>query len=138
MRQYTVKNSGLQFKYEPGIYECRMCLFRTENRYPRRLAKEQAWFLEDAYLKVGEKTSCFFLPLRQDIGKHFWFFSDRRWTRAARKKEAFVIPAEAFRFTIFQDEIIGEGECLTAWTGQEDEQGDIADFQCRDLNVHIW
>lgn len=130
--------SNLRFKYEPGIYTCCFCLYEPEYRYPRRLAAEQSWFCETAELEIGREKSSFHLRLRKDTDRRFWCFTEQGWREAVRKEQMFILPADVFRFQFFLNEPIGEGECLTAWTGPGETAEKIEKENCRELNVHIW
>lgn len=133
-----VRNSNLRFKYAPGRYPCRMCLYQPEIRYPRKLAEEQGWFEEQAELEIGREKSYVWLELREAAEKEFWYFTEMGWRKAVREGNRLRIPTDVFRFLFFQNEPIGEGECLTAWMGSGESEPEIEKENCRELNIHIW
>ncbi len=132
----VVRDVDLRYLYQEGTYSFSMSLYRMEERFPRRLAEESAWFLEMADLKVGEKESFFILHGKR-IAKdcRLWYLDGEKWRMAKREQDDFWLPEKAVVCTVSSASPITECDGVLGITeGIQKPQ----EMQCRELNIHIW
>ena len=132
----VVRDVDLRYLYQEGTYSFSMSLYRMEERFPRRLVEESAWFAEMADLKVGEKESYFILhgeAISTDCC--LWYLNGEKWHMAKREQNDFWLPEKAVVCTVSAASPITECDGVLGITeGIQKPQ----EMQCRELNIHIW
>lgn len=132
----VIRNMNLGQRYEDGVYQFCMGIYRTEKRYPRILADEFYSFLEQVWLKVGEGKSGFCLQKKKkEEPENLWYKCEGGWKKAEDTEEGFYIPTEVFAFTVSWTSLITEGDGMIAFTSGENLPKEA---DCRELNIHLW
>ena len=133
--EHTVHKCNLRMIYEEGTYEFAMGIYRAEERYPRILADESAYFSSEIRLEVNDERSFIYIKKRSDaFPKKLWYRVEAEWKPAQEKAAGYQLPTEIFSFSQLSDSFLTEGFTIIAFA--EDEE--IRNQDCRELNIHLW
>lgn len=133
----VLNNTNLAYRYEPGDYQFLMGIYRMEQRYPRRLAEEFYEFSDRAVLEIRKEGSWFRLMKKTEKNLGELWFKDQEigWVNAEETEAGIRIPTDIFEFTISPRNSITEGVALVAFVKAGEQP---TEWNCRELNVHIW
>lgn len=129
-----MENLDLRMMYDEGDYPVCFGLYCMDKRAPRVLAEEFDLLEDETMLEVAETRSWFHIQKRENTELSLWYLRRADWKLAEEQPDGWLIPTEAFTFTVSTGMPVIDGTVIVALAGREHEPT-AAD--CRELNVHL-